>query len=245
MFDILQIRNEDTTSVVVPGNIDWEYDFYSLPPDSHLWSDKHDKMFTTEIFTDTGERHGRSELTRIALFTGMLLHDKEFVDGQRDHTSQYPLVSAELRNAVIQGTEIDDYIMPWCRLVERQLWDAEANKIVSRPLRSPWKAKTWDQQCEFLMSLSREGDYRKAIRSIEALAVRLFVSLGMSLMHSIQDLPESIGDTLLPAFSRKYLLHYAGSDAHTDWKTWGQKTLKTVNSALTMDSMAEILLRLT
>jgi hypothetical protein len=24
------------------------------------------------------------------------------------------------------------------------------------------------------------------------------------------------------------LLHYAGSDAHTDWKTWGPKTLKTV-----------------
>jgi hypothetical protein len=54
--------------------------------------------------------------------------------------------------------------------------------------------------------------------------VRLFVPLGISLMNSIQDLPKSIGDTLPPTFSQKYLLHYAGSDAHTDWMTWGPKT---------------------
>jgi hypothetical protein len=91
-FDTLQIRNEDTTSLVVPGNIDWEYDFYSLLPDSHSWPDEHQKMFVMELFTNTRERCGRSELTRIALFTSMLLRDKEFIDGQRDHTSQYPLV---------------------------------------------------------------------------------------------------------------------------------------------------------
>jgi hypothetical protein len=52
--DILQIRNEDGDSVVVPGNLDGEYPLYSLPPDSHCWSEEHHFLFGTDMFDDSG-----------------------------------------------------------------------------------------------------------------------------------------------------------------------------------------------
>jgi hypothetical protein len=47
--DISQIRNEGGNGVVVPGNLDWEYPLYSLPPDSHYWSEEHNSLFGTDI----------------------------------------------------------------------------------------------------------------------------------------------------------------------------------------------------
>ena len=102
----------------------------------------------------------------------MLPQDKDFVNGKREHIPQYPLVSSALRSSIIGDGEIDDHIMPWCRWVEHQLGNADANKIVLRPFRSPWDAKGWDQTGDFLMFLSRKVEYPKAVWNIKDLKVR-------------------------------------------------------------------------
>ena len=103
----------------------------------------------------------------------MLLRDREFVDSEREHTPQYPAVTAQLQKSIIAGNEIDDHIMPWCRRVEQQLGNAEVNKILLRPSRSPQDVtRGWDQTRDFLMSLSWELNYRKVVQSIKDLNVR-------------------------------------------------------------------------
>ena len=109
----------------------------------------------------------------LTLFAGMLLHDREFVDSEREHTPQYPAVTAQLQKSITAGNETNDHIMPWCWRVEQQLGDAKVNKIVLRPSRSPRDVtRGWDQTRDFLMSLSWEVNYRKVVRSIEDLNVR-------------------------------------------------------------------------
>ena len=102
----------------------------------------------------------------------MLLQDKDFVNGKREHIPQYLSVSSALRSSIISDGEIDDHIMLWCWQVEHQLGNADTNKIVLRPFRSPQDAKGWDQTRDFLMSLRCEVEYRKAVWNIEDLKVR-------------------------------------------------------------------------
>jgi hypothetical protein len=89
----------------------------------------------------------------------MLLQDKEFVNSEREQIPQYPLISSTLRKYIICDGEIGDHIMPWCWQVTHQLEDANTNKIVLRPFRSPRDAKGWDQTWDFLLSLSCEVEY--------------------------------------------------------------------------------------
>ena len=215
-----------TVSLSLATYIDWKYRHYLLPPDSHCWSEEHNSLFGTDIFGNSGEWHGRLELSKLTLFAGMLLQDKDFVDGKREHIPQYPLVSSALRSSIIGDGEIDDHIMPWCRQVEHQLGDAGTNKIVWRPFRSPQDAKGWDQTRDFLMSLSRKVEYRKAVRNIKDLKVRHWFPPKNWLMHQHQDTKKPVDDILPLTFSVKHSLHHAGWEVHTGWKTWGPKALK-------------------
>jgi hypothetical protein len=167
-----QIRNEDTDEALcIPGEITWEYDFYSLPVQSHTWSEEHEYLFSTEIFGIQGDLRGRDQLTQVTLFTGLLLRDKDLVSGKRSTMSVYPTVSEELQNKVIGEDDIQDSIIPWCLRIEQQIRDADSKKINQRPSRAPIHCRTFDDTLGFLSSLSREGRYRQLVLRLENLKV--------------------------------------------------------------------------
>ncbi|KIJ65334.1 hypothetical protein HYDPIDRAFT_28043 [Hydnomerulius pinastri MD-312] len=97
LINILHLTQVKTGSVenTLPCGLDWQYDNFHLPLEGHRWSPKHESAFGADLFTTTGEVHGRAQLVAQALLAG------------------YPFIPLELKGKTIPGHYISGYILPW------------------------------------------------------------------------------------------------------------------------------------
>ncbi|KAF8834385.1 hypothetical protein BDN67DRAFT_985357 [Paxillus ammoniavirescens] len=129
----------------LPGGLDWKYDNFHLPLEGHRWLPKHESAFGGDLFTMTGEVHGRAHLVAQALFAGMLIRDAKMVVGGRTPLCGYPFIPPELKGKMIPGHYISGYILPCPADVKGK----------------------WHEACNFMLSLSSDKQYRQLVMSLE------------------------------------------------------------------------------
>ncbi|KIK75528.1 hypothetical protein PAXRUDRAFT_18924 [Paxillus rubicundulus Ve08.2h10] len=158
LINVLHLTQVRTGSVedALPGGLDWKYDNFHLPLEGHKWLLKHESAFGGDLFTMTGEVHGRAHLVTQALFT-------------------------ELKGKTIPGHYISGYIFPWCKHLSEQLKESNTEVISCRPHHSPADVKgKWHEARDFMLGLSSDKQYRQLVMSLEQIDIRLQLGYQLS-----------------------------------------------------------------